>query len=56
MMPRAVILLDWDRIKGPVVKAKYPEISIDPDLPMLFECVQIRLHGILERRAPFHVI
>jgi hypothetical protein len=33
-MPRALILLDWDRIKGPVVKAKYPEISFDPDLPM----------------------
>jgi hypothetical protein len=33
-MPRAIILLDWDRIKGPVVKAKYPEINIDPDLPM----------------------
>jgi len=33
-MPRALIILDWDRIKGPVVKAKYPEIEFDPDLPM----------------------
>ncbi len=33
-MPRALIILDWDRIKGPVVKAKYPEIDFDPDLAM----------------------
>jgi len=33
-MPRAIILLDWDRIKGPVIRAKYPEIDFDLDLPM----------------------
>ncbi len=34
IMPRALIVLDWDRLKGPVIKAKYPEIELDPDLPM----------------------
>lgn len=33
-MPRALIVLDWDRLKGPVVKAKYPDIEFDQDLPM----------------------
>ncbi len=33
-MPRALIILDWDRIKGPVIRAKYPDVAIDEDLPM----------------------
>jgi hypothetical protein len=33
-MPRALIILDWDRVKGPVIKAKYPEIDFDSDLAM----------------------
>lgn len=33
-MPRALFLIDWDRIKGPVLKAKYPEITFDEKIFM----------------------
>ncbi|MHA1358034.1 MAG: hypothetical protein ACTSQI_14745 [Candidatus Helarchaeota archaeon] len=31
-MPRALIVADWDKIAGPVIKAIYPEIEIDPTI------------------------
>jgi len=34
-MPRGMVIIDWDKMTGPVIKLKYPEtLEISSDLPM----------------------
>lgn len=34
-MPRGIVIVDWDKMSGPMIKLKYPEtLEVNPDLPM----------------------